>query len=184
MLYRPQAKGTAMKADLEFGQVEGLKIDVLTETGWFDDGTFKGQMMAYGGTEQSQYRIPWDWKNAGGYAALITVTMPGGDEKKILLDTGWNTDWMDYTYRRHGVDRCLSAARSSSWSSPTGIWTTSGASSRRLNTPRTSRSTRRGPGVQRIAPCSGKTRTTRSRIRMAAPFSSARTTSAMKESSF
>ena len=39
-----------MKADLEFGQVEGLKIDVLTETGWFDDGTFKGQMMAYGGT--------------------------------------------------------------------------------------------------------------------------------------
>ena len=43
-----------MKADLEFGQVAGLKIDVLTETGWFDDGTFKGQMMAYGGTEQSQ----------------------------------------------------------------------------------------------------------------------------------
>lgn len=96
-----------MKADLEFGQVAGLKIDVLTETGWFDDGTFKGQMMAYGGTEQSQYRIPWDWNNAGGYAALITVTMPGGDEKKILLDTGWNTDWMDYTYRRHGVDRML-----------------------------------------------------------------------------
>ena len=96
-----------MKADLEFGQVAGLKIDVLTETGWFDDGTFKGQMMAYGGTEQSQYRIPWDWNNAGGYAALITVTMPGGDEKKILLDTGWNTDWMDYVYRRHGVDRML-----------------------------------------------------------------------------
>jgi hypothetical protein len=44
-----------MEADLEFGQVAGLKIDVLTETGWFDDGAFKGQMMAYGGTEQSHF---------------------------------------------------------------------------------------------------------------------------------
>lgn len=96
-----------MKADLEFGEVEGLRIDVLTETGWFDDATFKGTMLAYGGPDRSQYAIPWGRDNAGGYAALITVSMPDGDEKKILLDTGWNTEWMDYVYARHGVDRML-----------------------------------------------------------------------------
>ena len=141
-------------------------------------------MKAYGGTEQSQYRIPWDWKNAGGYAALITVTMPGGDEKKILLDTGWNTDWMDYVYRRHGVDRMLERGEIefmvlSHWHLDH-FW----GIGRRLSTTRTSRSTPRGPAVQRIAPCSGRKPTTRSRIRTAAPSSSARTTSAIKESSF
>ncbi len=96
-----------MKTDLEFGEIEGLKIDVLTETGWFDDATFKGTMVAYGGPDQNQYAIPWSMDNAGGYAALITVSLTGGDEKRILLDTGWNTEWMDYVYQRHGVDRML-----------------------------------------------------------------------------
>ena len=96
-----------MKPDLEFGVVEGLRIDVLTETGWFDDATFKDTMLAYGGPYRSQYAIPWSRDNAGGYAALITVSMSGGDEKRILLDTGWNTEWMDYVYQRHGVDMML-----------------------------------------------------------------------------
>ena len=96
-----------MKSNLEFGEVRGLKVDVLTETGWFDDAVFKETMTAYGGPDQSQYTIPWGWDNAGGYSALITVTMLDGDEKKILLDTGWNTEWMDFVYERHGVDRML-----------------------------------------------------------------------------
>jgi 7,8-dihydropterin-6-yl-methyl-4-(beta-D-ribofuranosyl)aminobenzene 5'-phosphate synthase len=91
----------------DFGEVQGLKIDVLSETGWFDDATFKQTMMDYGGTEQSQYRIPWSWDNAGGYSALITVTLLDGDEKKILLDTGWNTEWMDTVYERRGIPEML-----------------------------------------------------------------------------
>ena len=96
-----------MDEKLDFGEVQGLKIDVLSETGWFDDATFKQTMMDHGGTEQSQYRIPWSWDNAGGYSALITVTMLDGDEKKILLDTGWNTEWMDEVYERRGVPEML-----------------------------------------------------------------------------
>ncbi len=98
-----------MQRDLDFGEVEGLKIDVLTETGWFDDAEFKGTMMAHGGTGESQYRIPWEWENAGGFAALITVTMTGGEERKMLLDSGWNTDWMDWVHARYDIPRLLAA---------------------------------------------------------------------------
>ena len=37
-------------------------------------------------------------------SALITAVLPGGEEKRILLDTGWNTDWMDWVYAHHGID--------------------------------------------------------------------------------
>lgn len=93
----------------DIGAVQSLKIDVLTETGWFDDTSFKQQMMDHGGPDQSQYRIPWDPDNAGGYAALLTLTTLDGEERKILLDTGWNTEWMDYVFARNGVDRMLEA---------------------------------------------------------------------------
>ncbi len=96
-----------MAERLDIGAVQSLRIDVLTETGWFDDARFRQDMAAYGGPEQSQYRIAWDAENAGGYAALLTVTLLDGDQRRILLDTGWNMDWMDHVYARHGVDGML-----------------------------------------------------------------------------
>ena len=42
----------------DIGTVESLRIDVLSETGWFDDGRFKADMAAGGGSEQSQSRSP------------------------------------------------------------------------------------------------------------------------------
>jgi 7,8-dihydropterin-6-yl-methyl-4-(beta-D-ribofuranosyl)aminobenzene 5'-phosphate synthase len=96
-----------MSGRMDIGVVRELKIDVLTETGWFDDARFKEDMAADGGSEQTQYKIAWDAENAGGYAALLTVTLLDGDQRKILLDTGWNTTWMDYVFARHGVDAML-----------------------------------------------------------------------------
>jgi 7,8-dihydropterin-6-yl-methyl-4-(beta-D-ribofuranosyl)aminobenzene 5'-phosphate synthase len=92
---------------LDIGAVASLKVDVLTETGWFDDARFRADMAAGGGPDQTQYRIAWDAENAGGYAALLTVTLLDGEERKILLDTGWNTEWMDHVFARHGVDKML-----------------------------------------------------------------------------
>ena len=91
----------------DIGTVESLRIDVLSETGWFDDGRFKADMAAGGGSEQSQYQIAWDAENAGGYAALLTLTLADGEVRRILLDTGWNTAWMDHVFARHGVDAML-----------------------------------------------------------------------------
>ncbi|MBK8211985.1 MAG: MBL fold metallo-hydrolase [Rhodospirillales bacterium] len=96
-----------MSDRLDIGAVKSLKVDVISETGWFDDARFKQDMADYGGSEQTQYRIAWHRENAGGYAALLTITLLDGDEKKILLDTGWNTDWMDEAFARQGVDKML-----------------------------------------------------------------------------
>ena len=87
-----------MSDRLDIGAVKSIKINVLSETGWFDDARFKQDMADYGGTEQTQYRIAWDRENAGGSAALLTITTLDGENRRILLDTGWNTDWMDRAY--------------------------------------------------------------------------------------
>jgi 7,8-dihydropterin-6-yl-methyl-4-(beta-D-ribofuranosyl)aminobenzene 5'-phosphate synthase len=96
-----------MSDRMDIGAVKDLKIDVLSETGWFDDARFKQDMAAAGGSEQTQYKIAWDVENAGGYAALLTLTLLDGDQRKILLDTGWNNSWMDYVFARHDVDTML-----------------------------------------------------------------------------
>ncbi len=83
---------------VDFGQVKSVKVDVLTETSWFDNDVFKKNLMDYGGAMTNQYTIPWEWDNAGGYAALITVTDLNGKDRKFLMDSGWNTDWMDYIF--------------------------------------------------------------------------------------
>jgi 7,8-dihydropterin-6-yl-methyl-4-(beta-D-ribofuranosyl)aminobenzene 5'-phosphate synthase len=92
---------------ITFGEVKSVKIDVLTETSWFDNDNLKAHMVDYGGAMTSQYAIPWDWDNAGGYAALITVTTLEGQERKFLLDSGWNNDWMDYIWEMNGIPEML-----------------------------------------------------------------------------
>lgn len=52
--------GKPMNERLDFGEVAGLRVDVISETGWFDDARFKQDMADYGGSEQTQYRIACD----------------------------------------------------------------------------------------------------------------------------
>ena len=83
---------------VEMGQVKGVQVEVLSETSWFDNDIFKKNLMDYGGAMTNQYKIPWDWNNAGGYMTKITVYPLQGDPKVLLMDTGWNNDWVDYIY--------------------------------------------------------------------------------------
>ena len=83
---------------IDIGEIKSLKIDVLTETSWFDNDVFKKNIMDYGGVMTNQYTIPWEWDNAGGYSALITVTTLEGNDKTFMMDFGWNNEWMDYIY--------------------------------------------------------------------------------------
>ena len=98
------------KKKIDLGEIKSLKIDVLTETSWFNNDLFKGNIMDYGGAMTNQYTIPWEWDNAGGYSALLTITTLEGEEKKVLLDTGWNNEWMDYIYEeKSNVGQMLEA---------------------------------------------------------------------------
>jgi 7,8-dihydropterin-6-yl-methyl-4-(beta-D-ribofuranosyl)aminobenzene 5'-phosphate synthase len=101
----PRSANAAKKVDL--GEIKSVKIDVLTETSWFDNNNLKQHMVDYGGAMTNQYSIPWDWDNAGGYAALVTVTTLEGKERKFLLDSGWNNDWMDYIWEMNNIPAML-----------------------------------------------------------------------------
>lgn len=92
---------------VEFGEVKSVRIDVLSETSWFDNDNLKQHMVDYGGAMTNQYAIPWDWDNAGGYMALLTVTTLEGKERKILMDSGWNNDWVDYIYEMNNIPAML-----------------------------------------------------------------------------
>lgn len=92
---------------LDLGAVRSVKVDVISETSWFDNDRFKGDMTAAGGASTSQYAIGWDPENSGGYSALITVTTLQGEEKRILLDSGWNNAWMDYVFEKKGIQKML-----------------------------------------------------------------------------
>ena len=96
-----------MSDRLNIGAVASLKIDVLTETGWFDDARFKRDMAAGGGSELNA--IP-DRLGCGERRRLCRAADRDdldGDQRRILLDTGWNNDWMDYVFARHSVDTML-----------------------------------------------------------------------------
>ena len=92
---------------LDIGEIKSVKIDVLTETSWFNNDQFKKDIMDYGGAMTNQYIIPWKWDNAGGYSVLITVTTLEGKERKFMLDTGWNNEWMDYIYEMNNIPAML-----------------------------------------------------------------------------
>ena len=96
--------GRAEAADkVDIGAVKSVKVDVISETSWFDNDKFKANMTEGGGASTSQYSVAWDPENAGGYSALITVTTLEGEEKKILLDSGWSNAWMDYVFEKKGI---------------------------------------------------------------------------------
>ena len=100
-------KAEAKKSKVDFGEVKSVRVDVLSETSWFDNANLKQHIVDYGGAMTNQYTIPWDWDNAGGYMALITVTELDGRERKILLDTGWNNEWVDYIYEMNNIPAML-----------------------------------------------------------------------------
>jgi 7,8-dihydropterin-6-yl-methyl-4-(beta-D-ribofuranosyl)aminobenzene 5'-phosphate synthase len=95
------------RGDIDIGEVKSVKVDVLTETSWFENDMLKKNIVDHGGAATNQYTIPWDADNAGGYAALITVTTLDGEEKKILMDGGWSNAWMDYIFEMNGIPRML-----------------------------------------------------------------------------
>ncbi len=92
---------------IDIGEIKSVKVDVLTETSWFDNDQLKKDITDYGGAMTNQYTIPWKWDNAGGYAALITVTDLNDKERKILLDSGWNNEWMDYIWEMNKIPDML-----------------------------------------------------------------------------
>lgn len=92
---------------VDIGMCKSLRVRCISETSWFDGAQVLADVKAAGGNTSSQYAIPWDHKNAGGYSALVEVECLEGSKKKFLLDAGWNHAWMEYAFQREGIDTML-----------------------------------------------------------------------------
>lgn len=110
-LLPPQQQGT-----MDIGECKSVTVTCISETSWFDNKTLLGNIKDAGGALVNQYEIPWAQKgvdvgyngsNSGGYATLIDVEQMDGSHKKILLDTGWNVDWMTKRFQEEGIDKML-----------------------------------------------------------------------------
>ncbi|CQR73749.1 Metallo-beta-lactamase superfamily protein [Sporomusa ovata DSM 2662] len=101
---------------VNIGQIKNLKVKVISETSWFDNGVLLNDIKQAGGMFVSQYEIPWtttgvatgyNGNNSGGYCSLIEAELMDGTRKRILFDTGWNSEWMTKRFKEEGIDKLL-----------------------------------------------------------------------------
>jgi 7,8-dihydropterin-6-yl-methyl-4-(beta-D-ribofuranosyl)aminobenzene 5'-phosphate synthase len=64
-------------------------------------------MKAGGGPAACQWDIRFDPENAAGSCSLIEIEGLDGSIRRILLDAGWNPEYMAERFRATGVDRLL-----------------------------------------------------------------------------
>lgn len=92
---------------LDIGACRALTVTSVSEVGWWDTSRMLDEMKAGGGPDTSQWGIRFDPDNAAGSCSLIEVDGLDGKTTRILLDAGWNPDYMAERFRATGVDRLL-----------------------------------------------------------------------------
>ncbi|HMM54958.1 MAG TPA: MBL fold metallo-hydrolase [Candidatus Desulfobacillus sp.] len=89
------------------GACRAVTITAVSETGWWDTPRMMADIKAGGGAAACQWRMRFDPDNAAGSCSLIEVEGLDGVTRRILLDAGWNADYMAERFRATGVDRLL-----------------------------------------------------------------------------
>lgn len=94
----------------DIGQCKRVTIKCVSETGWFDTKTLVGDFKKAGGirANPNQWTIPFDPNNGAGSCSLIDMETLDGRHHKFLLDTGWNSRYMEECFKREGIDKMLS----------------------------------------------------------------------------
>ncbi len=91
------------------GACRSVTVTSISETGWWDTGRFVEEIAANGGKTACQWEMHFDPDNAAGSCSLVEVEGLRGETTRILLDAGWNRDYMAERFRATGVDRLLAA---------------------------------------------------------------------------
>lgn len=92
---------------LAIGACRAVTITAVSEVGWWDTPRMMAEMKAGGGPSACQWTIRFDPENAAGSCSLIEIEGLDGSIRRILLDAGWNPEYMTERFRSTGVDRLL-----------------------------------------------------------------------------
>jgi 7,8-dihydropterin-6-yl-methyl-4-(beta-D-ribofuranosyl)aminobenzene 5'-phosphate synthase len=93
---------------VDIGRVRSLSIKCLSELAWHDNSRMRQDVREAGGLGVDQFDVKWTPENAAGVSALIESIDGSGIARKILMDVGWDTTYMDAVFRREGIDGMLS----------------------------------------------------------------------------
>ena len=96
---------TAEKID--FGACRAVKLTCVSEIGWSSNDGLMQDIASGGGIAASQWHIPWREENARGSCSLLEVEGLDGSRRRLLIDSGWNRDYMRDRFAATGVDRLL-----------------------------------------------------------------------------
>jgi len=97
----------ATGSPLAIGACRAVTVTSVSEVGWWDTPRMMEEMKAGGGPAACQWSIRFDPENAAGSCSLIEVEGLDGTTRRILLDAGWNPEYMAERFRATGVDRLL-----------------------------------------------------------------------------
>ena len=89
------------------GTVKSLSVKCLSELSWHDNARMRMDVRDAGGLSADQFDVKWTPGNAAGVSALVTAVDANGRTRKVLMDVGWDPEYMDVVFRREGVDRLL-----------------------------------------------------------------------------
>ncbi len=91
----------------DIGTCKRVTVHCLSEIGWRDEMIYAADVRKSGGDDVSQWEVEWTQDNAAGSSSVIEVEHLNGSTTRFLLDTGWNPEYIDRTFRREGVDELL-----------------------------------------------------------------------------
>ena len=92
---------------LDIGACRSIKMTCISEVGWHSNDRLNADIKAGGGFNANQWEVRWDEANAGGSCSLMEVEGLDGKRRKILIDAGWNLDYMRRRFAQTGVDKQL-----------------------------------------------------------------------------
>ncbi len=92
---------------LAIGACRAVTVTSISEVGWWDTPRMLAEMKAGGGPSACQWGIRFDPDNAAGSASLIEIEGLDGTMRRILLDAGWNADYMAGRLHATGAERLL-----------------------------------------------------------------------------
>lgn len=107
MIEERQPEPVALDSPADIGICRSVAVTAVAEVGWWDTPSMLAQMMAGGGPESSQWEMRFDPDNAAGSCSLLEIEAADGDVTRILVDAGWNPEYMSERFRVTGVDRLL-----------------------------------------------------------------------------
>ena len=103
----PTVAGPGKKIDI--GACKSVKMTCVSEVGWHSNEKLVANVNAGGGFNANQWQVPWDNSNAGGSCSLMEVEALDGKRSKILIDVGWNQDYMKQRFAQTGVDKKIAS---------------------------------------------------------------------------